>query len=173
MKLEGLRPLQVILLKRKSKGYKYKSRDRDREQKLKSLKDLRLRLTREKKGNKKHQKQEPNQRTAWSHVSNWRERPCLTLCFNKSISFLKMTFARGIEGWIPSKISLFLEVQIVQLIKITADMKNLELIWAFIASTTSGKASLSGVCTCMNCQHCLAKGHCRNKWLQVSSWLST
>jgi len=64
MKLEGLRPLQVILLKRKSKGYKYKSRDRDREQKLKSLKDLRLRLTREKKGNKKHQKQEPNQRTA-------------------------------------------------------------------------------------------------------------
>jgi hypothetical protein len=91
----------------------------------------------------------------WIHASNCRDSPCLTLCFSRSNCFVKMIFARGIEGWIPSNMSLFLEVQIVQLIKIMAGIKNLDWICAFRASTTWGKSTLSGVCTWRNCQHCL------------------
>jgi len=69
----------------------------------------------------------------------------------------------------PSKISLFLAVQIVQLRSITATMKNSEFNWSLRIETTDGKLELSGISSAIIPQHCLANGQLRNKRSELSS----
>jgi hypothetical protein len=69
----------------------------------------------------------------------------------------------------PSKISLFLAVEIVQIRSITATMKNSEFNWSLRIDTTDGKLELSGISSPIIPHHCLANGQSGNKWSELSS----
>jgi hypothetical protein len=95
--------------------------------------------SRDQERDKKNQKKTASYTRFCVHCSKEMEFLDLTLCTNNKISLRKKPLAVPISGGIPLKIKSFLAVQIVQHIRITANMKNWD--WSLVLkwSTISGK----------------------------------